>query len=126
MPQCLPVVTLFSLICHLAVAMASRSGSRSSPEEEARVASLLESLNLTNAEGEFVAFSDDEEDDVVGSQKGALIGKVLSPTALHINTITAASQPGVTHMALRYDLLVRRRKICSLPILGAPRLKSER
>jgi hypothetical protein len=120
------VVTLFSLICHLAVAMASRSGSRSSPEEEARVASLLESLNLTNAEGEFVAFSDDEEDDVVGSQKGALIGKVLSPTALHINTITAASQPGVTHMALRYDLLVRRRKICSLPILGAPRLKSER
>jgi len=69
-----------------------RSGSQNSAEEEAHVASLLQKMNLTHDEGAFAAFSDDEEeaDDV---REWALIGKVLSPSTLHITTITNAMRP---------------------------------
>lgn len=57
------------------------------------MAELLKRLNLTKEEGNFVAFSDDEEDDRVETEFG-LIGKVLSPsTMLHITTITNAMKP---------------------------------
>jgi hypothetical protein len=63
------------------------------PEEEAHVASLLENLNLTTDEGQFAAFSDGEEDTASGPDEWALIGKALSPSALHISTITGAMRP---------------------------------
>jgi hypothetical protein len=72
-----------------AASSANRSGPRRSLEDEAHVASLLENLNLTLEEGEVAAFSDDEGD-TDGVQEWALIGKALSPSALHINTITSA------------------------------------
>lgn len=66
---------------------APRSGSRNSAEEDAHVTSLLEKMNLTHDEGEVAAFSDDEEEEG-GVPEWVLIGKVLSPSALHITTIT--------------------------------------
>ncbi|RLM70087.1 uncharacterized protein C2845_PM17G09350 [Panicum miliaceum] len=69
-----------------------RSGSQNSAEEEAHVVNLLEKMNLTHDEGDFAAFSDDDKEgkDV---REWALIGKVLSPLALHITTITNAMRP---------------------------------
>jgi hypothetical protein len=60
--------TRFSLVVCFGIAMtsaessANRSGSRRLPEDEAHVVSLLESLNLTIDEGQFVALSDDEKE----------------------------------------------------------------
>ncbi|CAO2045029.1 unnamed protein product [Urochloa humidicola] len=71
---------------------ATRSGSRSSAEEEAHVANLLEKLNLTQIEGEVAALSDDEEE-ADGIAEWAVIGKVLSPTTVHITTTEGAMRP---------------------------------
>ncbi|CAN6284607.1 unnamed protein product [Urochloa humidicola] len=71
---------------------APRSGSRSSAEEETHVANLLEKLNLTQIEGEVAALSDDEEESE-GVVEWAVIGKVLSPTTIHITTTDGAMRP---------------------------------
>jgi hypothetical protein len=71
----------------------NRSGPCRSSEEEAHVASLLENLNLTADEGEFAALSDDEDGVAGGATEWALIGKALSPSILHINTIAGAMRP---------------------------------
>lgn len=62
-------------------------------DQSSNVADLLEKLNLTAAEGEVADFSDDEEDADQMDVEWALAGKVLSPTALHVNTIRAAMKP---------------------------------
>ncbi|CAN6208045.1 unnamed protein product [Urochloa humidicola] len=71
---------------------APRSGSRNTAVEEAHVATLLEKLNLTQVEGEVAALSDDEDEDV-SDVEWAVIGKVLSPTTIHITTMEAAMRP---------------------------------
>jgi hypothetical protein len=80
--------------------MATRSGSGSRGGgsqirgDDVHVADLMEKLNLTKYEEEVAAFSDDEEED--GSSRSlefALTGKVLSPTTLHILTITSSMRP---------------------------------
>ncbi|CAO2191314.1 unnamed protein product [Urochloa humidicola] len=71
---------------------APRSGSRNSAEEEAHVATLLEKLNLTQIEGEVAALSDDEEEGE-GAVDCAVIGKVISPTTIHITTTDGAMRP---------------------------------
>ncbi|CAN6173031.1 unnamed protein product [Urochloa humidicola] len=79
--------------------MAAASGSSSRPgkgvatEEEAHVADLLEQLDLTRDEGEFAALSDDEADEGSESLERAVIGKVLSPSAVHIMTTADAMRP---------------------------------
>ncbi|XP_006655091.1 uncharacterized protein LOC102699687 [Oryza brachyantha] len=60
---------------------------------ENNVTDLLRNLNLTTDEGEVAAFSDEDEDEVRGQTKLALIGKVLSPATLHVTTIQQAMKP---------------------------------
>ncbi|XP_039815268.1 uncharacterized protein LOC120678182 [Panicum virgatum] len=54
------------------------------------VADLLKRLNLTRDEGEVAAISDDEEEDVEGKVECMLLGKILTPSTLHISTIRSA------------------------------------
>jgi hypothetical protein len=67
---------------------ATRGGGPSGGRGSSREADLLERLNLTQEEVEFAAFSDDEVVVEEEEMEFALIGKVLSPSALHISTIT--------------------------------------
>jgi hypothetical protein len=83
-----------------AVAMVTESGSgshgghRRNGEDGVNVSDLLGRLHLTKDEEEFVAFSDDEETtNDGGSLDFTTIGKVLSPSTLHISTITSAMRP---------------------------------
>jgi hypothetical protein len=70
--------------------MASSRGSGSSHSWE-KVADLLE--RLTKDEKEIAAFSYDEEGEISGALEFALISKVLSPSTLHIITITNTIRP---------------------------------
>jgi hypothetical protein len=70
--------------------MASSQGSGSSHSWE-KVADLLE--RLTKDEKEIAAFSYDEEGEISGALEFALISKVLSPSTLHIITITNTIRP---------------------------------
>ncbi|CAM0149310.1 unnamed protein product [Urochloa decumbens] len=63
-------------------------GSASDPDPD--VAEMLRKLNLTAEEGEVAAFSDDEDGDGKTSEMWALVGKVLSPTVVHANTVSEA------------------------------------
>lgn len=73
-----------------------RSGDRS-PRRRAdpspNVADLLRKLNLTEEEGGVADFSDDEESGEAPVVEWALLGKVISPSTLHANTIRSAMKP---------------------------------
>jgi hypothetical protein len=72
----------------------SHGGDSQNRDDDVHVTDLLGRLNLTKDEEEFVAFSDDEEaGDEGGSLEFALIGKVFSPSPLHISTITSDMRP---------------------------------
>ena len=93
--------------CSLGAVMAARnkmiwrSGSGASPPEaavaglqaEGGVSDLLLKLNLAAGEDEKLVMSDDEEDAVDFQATFSLIGKVLSPTTLHLQTIMGAMRP---------------------------------
>jgi hypothetical protein len=91
------VVTLVFPTFQCAMATRSGSGSRGGGSQirgdDVHVADLMERLNLTKDEEEVAAFSDDEEDGSSRSLEFALTGKVLSPTTLHILTITPSMRP---------------------------------
>jgi hypothetical protein len=53
---------------------------------------MLQRLNLTSEEADAVILEDEKEEDLV-SLNWALIGKVLSPNSLHIQTIMSALRP---------------------------------
>ncbi|CAN6229794.1 unnamed protein product [Urochloa humidicola] len=84
--------------------MASNGGGSdgSSSSQEARmpgtpdpsVAELLQRLNLTAEEGGIAEFSDDEDNgEPAVTTEWALLGKVLSPSTLHVSTIIGAMRP---------------------------------
>jgi len=52
----------------------------------------LKRLNLTEEEGAMVEFFD-EEDTIVPTMEWALVGKVISPMDVHVNTVRAAMKP---------------------------------
>jgi hypothetical protein len=54
---------------------------------------MLENLNLTEEEGEFAVFSDDEGEGEMATVEWAWLGKMLSFTVLHVSTITRAMKP---------------------------------
>lgn len=58
------------------------------------VSELLQRLNLTDEEGAMMDFSDEEEMDDLPPGEWVVVGKVLSPMAVHVNTIRAAMRPG--------------------------------
>nr|TKW20997.1 hypothetical protein SEVIR_4G190800v2 [Setaria viridis] len=75
------------------MAATGRSGTRPGPAGSGNgdgVAEILERLNLTRHEEVVAAFSDDEEEITRGDAEWAIIGKVLSPSVLHITTIRSA------------------------------------
>lgn len=57
------------------------------------VTDLLSRLNLTEEEGAVADFSDEEDAEEVPALEWALVGKVLSPMAVHVNTIRSAMKP---------------------------------
>lgn len=57
------------------------------------VADLLQRLNLTEEEGAIADFSDDEGDMDSSVVERTLVGKVLSPMAIHVNTVRVAMRP---------------------------------
>jgi hypothetical protein len=64
----------------------------SSDAQEASVAGMMKNLNLTAEEEEVLAFSDGEEEDSPPVER-ALLGKVLSPAAVHATAIHSAMKP---------------------------------
>lgn len=70
-----------------------QDGAGQKPDVEPGVADLFKRLNLTEEEGEFAAFSDDEDDVSAEVVQWAVIGKVLSPSTVHAATIKGAMTP---------------------------------
>lgn len=69
------------------------SGDGSDGASKPNVADLLQKLQLTEDEGSITDFSDDEESDLNPLVEWVVIGKVLSPSMIHVNTIRAAMKP---------------------------------
>lgn len=57
------------------------------------VTDLLNRLNLTEEEGVVVDFSDDDDDVELPAMEWAIVGKVLSPMVVHVNTVCSAMKP---------------------------------
>lgn len=57
------------------------------------VTDLLRRLNLTEEEEDVADFSDDEEEETLPRVEWAVIGKVLSPTPIHVNIVRSAMKP---------------------------------
>lgn len=70
----------------------SDSGAASGSRSPSHVEEMMGRLRLTEVEAQPVVLDDAEEDDLV-LQDCALIGKVLSPNTLHIQTIESATRP---------------------------------
>lgn len=78
------------------IAMASIGGGRKGKGEahpSSNVTDLLKCLNLTEEEEAIADFSDNEDEMDLPMVEWALVGKVLSPTAVHVNTVRAAMKP---------------------------------
>ena len=56
------------------------------------VTDLLRRLNLTEEEA-VADFSDGEDEENLSSLEWTVVGKVLSPTPIHVNTIRSAMKP---------------------------------
>ena len=57
------------------------------------VTDLLRRLNLTEEEEAVVDFSDGEDEENLPSLEWTVVGKVLSSTPIHVNTIRSAMKP---------------------------------
>lgn len=57
------------------------------------VLDLLSRLNLTEEEEAVAGFCDDEDDVVLPTMEWALVGKILSPMAVYINTVRSTMKP---------------------------------
>jgi hypothetical protein len=54
---------------------------------------MLQKLNLTEEEEAIAEFSDKEDAEVLAPAEWVLVGKVLSPMPVHINTVRSAMKP---------------------------------
>jgi hypothetical protein len=57
------------------------------------VSDLLSHLNLKEHEEAIADFSDDEDEEVLPRVEWVLVGKVLSPTPIHVNIMRSAMKP---------------------------------
>lgn len=76
--------------------MAATGGGRSEKGGESsasNVSDLLKKLNLMEDEGAVADFSDEEDGDEMLTVEWAIMGKVISPMAVHVNTVWAAMKP---------------------------------
>jgi hypothetical protein len=69
------------------------SGGDSSAKPDDNVAELLKNLNLTEEEDAVLALSDEDPDDENSTVEWALLGKVLSPSTVHVQAILGATRP---------------------------------
>jgi hypothetical protein len=86
------VVPLLPKIAGMAAVGGGRKG-EGSDHPGPDVSDLLSRLNLTKEEGAVADFCDDEDDVVLPTMEWALVGKILSPMAVHINTVCSAMKP---------------------------------
>jgi len=77
----------------MAVVGGGRSGAGGGGNPTPNVTDLLKRLNLTEEEGDVVEFFDEEEDTALPTMEWALVGKVISPMDVHVNTVRAAMKP---------------------------------
>lgn len=54
---------------------------------------MLQKLNLTEEEGAAMDFIDEDEEDVLAPVEWALVGKILSPMPVHIDTVRSVMKP---------------------------------
>lgn len=71
----------------------SGSGGGEDATPNPNVTELLQQLNLTEEEGAITDFTDDEETEEFPQVEWAIVGKVLSPTPIHVNTVHSAMKP---------------------------------
>lgn len=57
------------------------------------VEEMLRKLNLTEEEGAIIDFIDEDDDDGPESTEWALVGKILSPVPVHIESVRSAMRP---------------------------------
>ena len=57
------------------------------------VVEMLQNLNPTAEEGAVMVFADDEEEEAIAPTKWALVGKILSPSPVHIDSVRSAMRP---------------------------------
>jgi hypothetical protein len=57
------------------------------------VTDLFHRLNLTEQEEAVVEFSDEEDEEMLPQEEWLLVGKVLSPTPIHVTTIRSSMKP---------------------------------
>jgi len=57
------------------------------------VVEMLQNLNLTTEEGAVMDFADDEEAEALAPTEWALVGKILSPSPVHIDSVRLAMRP---------------------------------
>jgi hypothetical protein len=57
------------------------------------VTDLLLRLNLTEVEEAILDFSDDEGEDKLPPVEWAVVGKILSPSVVHVNIVRSAMKP---------------------------------
>lgn len=70
-----------------------RSEAEGGDGNRSQVTDLLRKLNLTEEEEAIADFSDDEEGKTSPLVEWAVVGKILSPSTVHINTIRSAMRP---------------------------------
>lgn len=57
------------------------------------VTDLMRKLNLAEEEEAVADFIDEEEDEILAPTEWALVGKVLSPSPVHVSTVRSAMKP---------------------------------
>lgn len=57
------------------------------------VEEMLRTLNLTEEEGAVMDFVDDDEEETLAPVEWALVGKILSPVPVHIDSVRSAMKP---------------------------------
>ena len=54
---------------------------------------MLRNLNLTEEEGAIMDFVDDDEEEALAPVEWALVGKILSPSTVSVDSIRSAMKP---------------------------------
>lgn len=95
------------------IATASTGGGRKGQDPNHNVSDLLQRLNLTEEEEAIADFSDDEGEMEPSVVEWALVVKVLSPMAVHVNTVCAAMKPAWGNpVGLKFHAIGEKQTIC--------------
>ena len=87
--QCTFVFTL--LLPFMAATGGGKTGDENIPNPN--VEDLMRQMHLTEGEVVVANFTDDEEEDAPPQVEWVIVGKVLSPTPVHMQTVQSAMRP---------------------------------